>query len=90
LQRQFQQLLPLGWLGRAYQFLPQLVTAVLPKVFDFEAYDATKAVRQEDGAWGFFGVSSGRKIGRLIVIEWLVVWDLMGLMDFELGFTGIQ
>ncbi|CAL1134184.1 unnamed protein product, partial [Cladocopium goreaui] len=49
LQRQFQQLLALGWLGRAYQFLPQLVTAVLPKVFDFEAYDATKAVRQEDG-----------------------------------------
>eukprot|EP00435_Cladocopium_sp_Y103_P028970 s1439_g7.t1 len=43
LQRQFQQLLALGWLGRAYQLLPQLVTAVLPKVFEFEAYDATKA-----------------------------------------------
>ena len=48
LRRQFQNLVALGWLGRAYQLLPCLVSAVLPKVFEFEAYNASAPVLQEE------------------------------------------
>ena len=34
LQRQFQNLLALGWLGRAYQLFPWAVSAVWPSLFE--------------------------------------------------------
>lgn len=34
LSRQFQNLLALGWLGRAYQLFPWAVSAVWPSLFE--------------------------------------------------------
>ena len=50
LSRQFQNLLALGWLGRAYQLFPWAVEAVWPSLFEFEAYDDSAAVLLEDGS----------------------------------------